>query len=69
MIHLGFLSGSSSCVICLLEKQLLNMRVLHPASIVVCSSIFIFMIMPFVLIFLIIMYDIFYMMTVYSITS
>ena len=47
------------------------MRVLHPAhrwSIVVCSGIFIFMIMPFVLIFLIIMYDIFYMMTVYSIT-
>ena len=44
------------------------MRVLHPASIVVCSGIFIFMIMPFVLIFLIIMYDIFYMMTVNSIT-
>ena len=45
------------------------MRVLHPAPIVVCSGIFIFMVMPFVLIFLIIMYDIFYMMTVYSITS
>ena len=49
------------------------MRVLHLAhrwSIVVCSGIFIFMIMPFVYsgIFLIIMSGIFYMMTVYIIT-
>ena len=59
LIQLGFLSGGSSCVIRLLEKQLLNMRVLHPAhrwSNVVCSA------------GIIIMSCIFYMMTVYSIT-
>ena len=43
------------------------MRVLHPASIVVSSGIFIFMIMTFVVIFLIVMYGIFYMMTMYCI--
>ena len=74
LIQLGFLSGGSSCVIRLLEKQLLNMRVLHPAhrwSSVVCSAgIIFFMIMPVVCsgIFLIIMSCIFYMMTVYNIT-